>query len=90
MLEFIQENLNYKLLAIIVLSGIFITKFTKEIKVKTTYKVLIASMFFSSLFYLIEGCGIRCLNNYLFTYLFATSFYELILKIALKKIKNLQ
>lgn len=90
MLEFLNTNLNYSLLAVIILGGLFVTKYTKELLLKNIYKVLIASVFFSAIFYLFDGCGKKCLNTYLFTYLFATSFYELIVKAILKKLKNLQ
>ncbi|OWP74783.1 hypothetical protein BWK62_13385 [Flavobacterium oreochromis] len=90
MLEFLNQNLNYLLLAIIIVGGLFVTKYTKEIKIKDTYKVLIASVVFSAIFYAIDGCGQKCLNGYLFTYLFATSLYELILKYFLQKLNQLK
>lgn len=90
MIQFLNANLNYLLLAIILAGGLFITKFTKPIKIKDTYKVLIASVVFSALFYIIDGCGQKCLNSYLFTYLFATSLYELIVKYFLEKLKQLR
>ena len=90
MLEFLNENLSYKLLAIVILGGLYVTKYTQAIMIKDTYKVLIASILFSIIFYIIDGCGPKCLNMYLFTYLFATSFYELIVKYILKKLDKLQ
>lgn len=89
MLEFLNDNLSYKLLAIIIVGGLFVTKYFKKVSIKDTYKVLIASIVFSAIFYLIDGCGQKCLSTYLFTYLFATSFYELIVKIALEKLMEL-
>ena len=89
MIEFLNTNLNYLLLAIIVSGGVFVTKYTKEVKIKDSYKILIASVIFSTLFYVIDDCGKKCLNSYLFTYLFATSFYELIVKFVINKLKNI-
>lgn len=89
-LKFIVDNINFQLLFIILLGGIFITKYTKEIQIKNTYKVLIASILFSIIFYFIEGCGNKCLTTYLFTYLFATSFYQLLVKELIEKIKSFQ
>lgn len=90
LLIFIQENLSLKLLFIILLGGIFVTKYTKEIQIKNTYKVLIASILFSIVFYFVDGCGSKCITMYLFTYLFATSFYEVLVKELIEKIKSFQ
>ena len=86
-LTFVNENLNYKLLLVIVLGGIYITKYSKRVtKIADVYKVLIASFLFSIIFYLISPCGRDCAHEYLFTYLFATSFYEVIVKEIINKI----
>lgn len=90
LIQFTTSNINTYLLFIIVLGGIFITKYTKSIYfISDTYKVLIASIIFSSLFYIINNCQSECFEQYLFTYLFATSFYELIVKLIISKINNL-
>ena len=87
---FIDENLSYKLLFIILLGGIYITKYSpKSIIISDTYKVLFASIIFSTIFYFIDGCGWNCITKYLFTYLFATSFYDLLVKRLINKLKNL-
>ena len=83
--------MSYQLLAIIVLGGIFLTKYTKGCKffgihISDAYKVLFASVILSLIFYYIESCGRECWPKYLFTYLFATSFYELIVKVLLDKV----
>lgn len=89
LIEFITVNINTYLLFIIVLGGIFVTKYTKVIIfVEDVYKVLIVSVIFSVLFYLINDCESECLAQYLFTYLFATSFYELIVKYIINKISR--
>ena len=86
--SFIEANIDLKLLFIIVLGGIFITKYTKAItKPNNQYKVLIASVLVSAIFYFIEECQTECLSKYFFTYLFATSFYELIVKTLMEKVK---
>lgn len=87
LLTFLQEHLDYLLLSLIILTGIFITKYTKEITaIKNVYKVLIASIVISVILYFIEECDKDCLPKYLFTYFFATSFYELFVKLAISKI----
>ena len=84
---FIEQNISMYLLLFIVLGGIFVVKYTKGItKVNNTYKVLIASVIFSIISYYIEKCNGDCLPKYLFTYLFATSFYELIMKTVVNKL----
>lgn len=86
LIAFANDNLDYRLLFIIVLAGYFIVRYTAEITiVKDVYKVLIASLIASVIFYFLDGCGKECLIKYFFTYLFATSFYELILKSILDK-----
>jgi len=87
--NFIEININMYLLLLIVLGGIFITKYTKNFtRINDTYKVLIASIVFSIIFYFINECEENCLPQYLFTYLFATSFYEVILKAVIKKVNS--
>jgi hypothetical protein len=87
-METITIFLDYYLLVMIILSGLFITKYTKDIKINNTYKVLISSVLISTAFYIIQDCGKSCLNKYLFTYFFATSFYELIVRVVLNKVKE--
>lgn len=86
--EFLITNVNAYLLFVIVLSGIFITKYTKEYtKIKDVYKVLLASVVFSVIFFLIDkDKGNE--HQYLFTYLLATSFYELFVKWIVNKINK--
>ena len=79
-IPFLNENIDKLLFVIIILSGIFITKYTEQIKLSNVYKVLIASVIFSSIFYIINDCKQDCLNRYLLTYLLATSFYEVFVK----------
>lgn len=87
LIEFTTVNINTYLLLIIVLGGIFITKYTKAItKIPDAYKVLVASILFSGVFYAISDCKSECISQYLFTYLFATSFYELIVKAIINKV----
>lgn len=90
MLEFLNTYLSYKLLAIIIAGGLFVTRYGSDVHMKDRYKVLIGSVFFSAIFYFIDGCGKECLNSYLFTYLFATSLYELIVKYFLGKLNQLK
>ena len=94
LINFLNDNLSYQLLAIIIFGGIFLTKYTKGILIfghiiKDTYKVLLASILVSITFYFLDGCGRECLVKYFFTYLFATSFYELIVKWVFDKLKKL-
>jgi hypothetical protein len=88
--QFLKENVNFLLFAIIIVGGFFTTKFWKTKRILTSYKVLFASVVLSIIFYTIDGCGKECLKTYLFTYLFATSFYDLSLKYFIKKIKQLE
>jgi len=88
-LIFLDENLSYKLLFIILLSGIFITKYTKSIVMRDIYKVLIGTFLFSILFYFTDNCGSICINKYIFTYLFATSFYDLLIKNLIKRVNSI-
>lgn len=91
LMNFFNENINYTLLVIIILGGIFLTKYTKgvlifNINLKDSYKVLIASVVVSLIFYFIDDSP--KISQYFFTYLFATSFYELIVKWFLDKINK--
>ena len=79
MIDFINANLNYYLLVSIILGGIFIKKYAK-IAIENTYKVLILSLLLSVAFFYFEKCDFICVPKYLFTYLFATSFYEVIVR----------
>lgn len=91
LINFLEVNISYQLLSIIILGGVFLTKYTKGCKffgvyVSDAYKVLFASVVLSVVFYFLESCGRICWPKYLFTYLFATSFYELIVKVLLNKV----
>lgn len=94
--DFILEYLDLPLLALIVVGGYFVTKYTEGItRIKNVHKVLIASLVFSAISYLFNDCKAECIMNYLFTYLFATSFYQVIVaflleKVGLKKKQNNQ
>ena len=86
--QFFIDYIDFKLFIIIILSGIFIVKYTKDfIKIKDVYKVLLSSIIFSTIFYFANNCKTACLIKYLITYLLATSFYEIFVKIALDKMK---
>ena len=94
LINFLNDNLSYQLLAIIIFGGVFLTNYTKGVlvlghNIKDTYKVLLASIMVSVIFYFLDGCGSECLIKYFFTYLFATSFYELIVKWGLDKLKKI-
>ena len=83
----LSERINITLFLIIILGGIFITKYTKDFtKIGNVYKVLIASVIFSIVFYLLEDEKPDNLTNYLLTYLIATSFYEVFVKWVIGKI----
>ena len=74
------------LFLMILLAGIFITKYTRTIKViPNTYKVLIASTIMSVIAYYVQSCDGECVPKYVFTYPLATSFYE----VAAKGLKNI-
>ncbi len=94
LINFLNDNLSYQLLAIIIFGGVFLTNYTKGVlifgyNIKDTYKVLFASIIVSIIFYFLDGCGKECLIRYFFTYLFATSFYELIVKWVFDNLKKL-
>lgn len=87
--EFLTTNINAYLLFVIVMGGIFITKYTREFtKIKDVYKVFLASILFSLIFYFFVDKSPENAHQYLFTYLVATSFYELIVKWVLNKFKT--
>ncbi|AMA49003.1 hypothetical protein AWN65_05750 [Flavobacterium covae] len=88
--QFLLDNVNFLLFAIIIVGGFFTTKVWKTKRVSATYKVLFASIVLSIIFYMIDGCGKECLKTYLFTYLFSTSFYDLAIKYFIKKAKQLE
>lgn len=95
LIQFLTKNLSFELLAIIIFGGIFLTKYTEGLtifnrKMGDSYKVVIASIVVSVIFYYLEGCGKECWIKYFITYLFATSFYELIVKWVVNKIKKIQ
>jgi hypothetical protein len=84
--QFFMNYIDFKLFIIIILSGIYITKYTKDFtKIKDVYKVLLSSIIFSVIFYFSTECKNECVIKYLITYLLATSFYEIFVKIALDK-----
>ena len=90
LIQLFENHLNYKLLCLIILSGIFITKYSKSLtRIENVHKVLIATILISVAFYFVEDCDKSCLPKYLFTYLFATSFYELLVKIIVDKITSI-
>tara|TARA_R110002096_G_scaffold419874_2_gene624704 strand:- start:1559 stop:1858 length:300 start_codon:yes stop_codon:yes gene_type:complete len=84
--QFFMNYIDFKLFIIIILSGIYIVKYTKDlIKIKDVYKVFLSSVIFSVIFYFANDCKSACIIKYLITYLLATSFYEIFVKIALDK-----
>ena len=88
--NFFTENINTYLLFVIVLGGIFVVKYTKDYtRLKDVHKVFFASIFFSTIFYFMDECKGECIKQYFFTYLAATSFYELIVKWVLEKLKTI-
>lgn len=85
--EFVVQNTDLYLMLTIILGGLFIVKYSKEFwKIKDVHKVLIASVVFSMIFYMLDECKSGCIHKYLFTYLLTTSFYETILKWIMSKI----
>ena len=86
---FFNKYISVELLILIILSGLFITKYTKGILViiQNRYKILLVSIVFSILFYFLNNCKQECILKYIITYLFATSFYELIAEWVLKIVK---
>jgi hypothetical protein len=86
--QFFINYIDFKLFIIIILSGIYITKYTKNlINIRDVYKVFISSIIFSTIFYFANDCRNECIIKYLITYLLATSFYEIFVKIGLDKMK---
>jgi hypothetical protein len=87
--QFFINYLDFKLFIIIILSGIYIVKYTTDfIKIKAVYKVLLSSIIFSVIFYFANECKAECVIKYLITYLLATSFYEIFVKIAIDKMEG--
>lgn len=87
MLTFIEINLNLYFLLVIVLGGYLAIKYTRDlIKIKDRYKVFFASIIVSIIFYAFNDCKTECFPQYFFTYLFATSFYELLIKIIKERV----
>lgn len=86
-ITFFETNLDYNLFGLILLTGIFITKYTSNIKIANRYKVLFSSIIISIIMYILEDCNKTCLNKYLFTYFFTTSFYELFVALVINKLK---
>lgn len=86
---FYETYIDTTLLLLIILSGLFITKYTRGVllNIGDRYKVLIASILFSTALYFSNDCRYGCLTKYLITYLFATSFYELIAAWLVKLVK---
>ena len=80
-IQSLTEYVDNYLFAIIILSGVFITKYTKAITgISTVYKILIIATIVSGVSFYINGCDFDCLPKYLFTYTLATSFYEVVMK----------
>lgn len=89
LITFFDIYLDKLLFGIIILSGIYITKYTEAFpKIKSRYKVLFMSIIAAVVMYLIEGGGRLSLPRYIFTYFAATSFYEIIVKWITDKIKK--
>ena len=89
LITFFDIYLDKLLFGIIILSGIYITKYTEAFpKIKSRYKVLFMSIIAAVVMYLIEDGGRLTLPRYIFTYFAATSFYEIIVKLITDKIKN--
>lgn len=87
--NFFTENIDTSLLFIIILGSYFIVKYTREYtKLKNVYKVFLASLIFATIFYFMDDCNGECAKRYMFTYLVATSFYELIVKWAIAKVES--
>ena len=86
LLLFIDQNIDQYLFMMILLSGIFVTKYTKAITaVPNVYKVLLIATLASVVSFYINECDKECLPKYLFTYTLATSFYE----VAVKNLKGI-
>ncbi|MDA8956147.1 hypothetical protein N9H19_00820 [Flavobacteriales bacterium] len=80
-MEFILQNIDQYLFVMIILSGIFVTKYTQAYKkICNAHKVLIASTIISIISFYVSGCDSECYSKYLFTYTLATSFYEIAIK----------
>lgn len=87
--QFLTQYIDNYLFAIIILSGVFITKYTKSITIiQTKYKVLIVATLASIAAYFITESDSSFLPKYLFTYTLATSFYEVVMKWATARIKG--
>jgi len=85
--DFVLNYIELTLLALIVIGGIFITKYTKDVtRIKNVHKVLIMSVLLSAIFYFAEGQNNEFIMKYLITYLFATSFYEVLVSYLLTKL----
>ena len=77
----LDNYIDWYLFGIILLSGMYVTKFTKALTViPNTYKVLIAATLISVVAYFITDCDKECWPKYLFTYTVVTSFYEVFVK----------
>ncbi len=81
--NFLLANTDWLLFGMILFSGLFVKEYV-NVKVSNVYKILITSVLISFIFYILSDCKSDCLNKYIFTYLFATSTYELILSFVLK------
>lgn len=87
--EFFTQYLDNYLFAIIILSGVFITKYTKSItSIQNVYKILIIATIVSVISFYITESDFGALPKYLFTYTLATSFYEVVGKYFTAKIKG--
>jgi len=87
--EFLVQYVDNYLFAIIILSGVFIIKYTKSItSIQNVYKILIVATIVSGVSFFINECDFACLPKYLFTYTLATSFYEVVMKWLTVKIKE--
>ena len=85
--DFLINYIDLALMSLIVVGGVFITKYTADItRIKSVYKVLLMSIILSAIFYFVEGQNNELIIKYLITYLFTTSFYEVIVDFLLTKL----
>lgn len=78
-IQLLTELIDYKLVVLIILGGYWSKKYFGNLlpSLPTAHKVLIISVFLSSVYYFIAKGSII---TYIITYMFATSFYELAVK----------
>lgn len=87
LLQFSSENIDYYLFILIILSGLFVTKYNLGIlKISNKYRVLIIATLVSVASYYINESG--DVGKYVITYALSTTFYELIVKSVKDKINK--